>query len=190
MAYDKVVDSGALDAVFGGIADAIRGKTGTAGKLTIDQMAAAISGIVAGGGGAQSANGVYTLAAEASSMSIDITDIGFIPDVAVVYLDETNLEYTATPTKVWYMCYTPELLGSIGLGDQEFKSYTRTNIAVLWRGGKGLYVQQTAPLSTNYVGTSISDEGIKMYCSRSASAYPIIAGTYKWFVYKFLEDAE
>ena len=50
MAIDKAVDSGALDAALGGIADAIRGKTGGTGKLTLDQMAAAITGIVAGGG--------------------------------------------------------------------------------------------------------------------------------------------
>ena len=49
MAYDKIVDSGALDAALGGIADAIRDKTGGTEPLTLDGMAAAIAGISAGG---------------------------------------------------------------------------------------------------------------------------------------------
>lgn len=51
MAYDKVVDSAALDGALTGIADAIRGKTGNTEKLTMEGMAAAIAGIQAGGGG-------------------------------------------------------------------------------------------------------------------------------------------
>ena len=51
MAYDKVVDSGVLDGKLTAIADAIRGKTGGADALTLEQMAAAIAGISGGGGG-------------------------------------------------------------------------------------------------------------------------------------------
>ncbi len=51
MAYDKVVDSAALDATLVDIAEAIRGKTGKADPMTIDQMAAEIDGISTGGGG-------------------------------------------------------------------------------------------------------------------------------------------
>lgn len=51
MAFDKVVDSGTLDTKLKAIADAIRGKTGNADSLTLDQMATEIAGIEAGGGG-------------------------------------------------------------------------------------------------------------------------------------------
>lgn len=55
MAYDKAVDSAALDGALTGIADAIRSKTGGTGKLTLEGMAAAIAGISGGGG----AGGIY-----------------------------------------------------------------------------------------------------------------------------------
>lgn len=55
MAYDKAVDSAALDGALTGIANAIRGKTGGTDPLTLGQMAAAIAGIPAGGG----ASGIY-----------------------------------------------------------------------------------------------------------------------------------
>ena len=45
MAYDKVVDSSALDASLTTIADAIREKTNSTDKLTLNSMATAISGI-------------------------------------------------------------------------------------------------------------------------------------------------
>lgn len=50
MAYDKAVDSAALDGALAGIANAIRGKTGGAEKLTLEGMAAAIAGISGGNG--------------------------------------------------------------------------------------------------------------------------------------------
>lgn len=45
MAYDKVVDSAALDAELGGIADAIRAQTGGEALLSLEEMAASIRGI-------------------------------------------------------------------------------------------------------------------------------------------------
>lgn len=45
MAYDKVVDSAALDAELGGIANAIRAQTGGEEPLALEEMAAAIGGI-------------------------------------------------------------------------------------------------------------------------------------------------
>ena len=45
MAYDKVVDSAALDAALGRIADAIRAQTGGEDLLSLEEMAAAIGGI-------------------------------------------------------------------------------------------------------------------------------------------------
>ena len=51
MAYDKIVDSGALDTKLTAIADAIRGKTGKTEEMTLDQMVTEIAGIQIGGGG-------------------------------------------------------------------------------------------------------------------------------------------
>ena len=48
MAYDKVVDSAALDTALTDIADAIRTKTGGTDPLTIEQMPSEIEGISAG----------------------------------------------------------------------------------------------------------------------------------------------
>ena len=71
MAYDKAVDSEALDGALTGIADAIRGKTGGTGKLTLEGMAAAIAGI--SGGSASGFNVVEgTVTPVAASQSIRI----------------------------------------------------------------------------------------------------------------------
>lgn len=56
MAYDKIVDSAALDAGLKHIADAIREKGGTSDAMTLDGMAAAIAAIEAGGGGFDSSH--------------------------------------------------------------------------------------------------------------------------------------
>ena len=50
MAYDKVVDSAALDTQLTSIADAIRAKTGRPASLTIDEMPTEIASIQTGGG--------------------------------------------------------------------------------------------------------------------------------------------
>ena len=49
MAYDKVVDSAALDAVFTDIAEAIRAKAGTTDTIAYTDMAAAINELSGGG---------------------------------------------------------------------------------------------------------------------------------------------
>ena len=49
MAYDKIVDSTALDTALTDIADAIRAKTGKTDPLTIEQMPSEIEGISGGG---------------------------------------------------------------------------------------------------------------------------------------------
>lgn len=55
MAYDKVVDSAALDTQLTSIADAIRAKTGGSASLTLDEMPNEIASIQTGGGGGSSA---------------------------------------------------------------------------------------------------------------------------------------
>lgn len=186
MALDKVVDSATLDAQLTSIADAIRSKGGTTDQLTLAGMVDAINAIQTGGGGIQSASGEYSIAEDVVSFNIDISDIGFVPDLVVVYLDETGMEYTSTPTKIWYLSYVPDIIDMVNVSN--ILQYTRTNVGVLWRGGEGTYTQQSAPVSTNCVGTAKGETGIRIHLARGAVAYPIIAGTYKWFAYKIWSD--
>ena len=60
MAYDKVVDSAALDAAMTDIADAIRAKTGKTDPLTIEQMPSEIEGISGGGSSEVDENWKYS----------------------------------------------------------------------------------------------------------------------------------
>jgi hypothetical protein len=73
MAYDKVVDSAALDAALVGIADAIRGKTGGTGKLTLEQMAAAIAGIQAEAGSGVVESGTFTVDKDSVGVVIPVS---------------------------------------------------------------------------------------------------------------------
>ena len=188
MALDKVVDSAALDAQLTSIADAIRSKGGTTDQLTLAGMVDAINAIQTGSGGIQSASGEYSIAEDVASFNIDISDIGFVPDLVVVYLDETGVEYTSTPTKMWYLSYVPDIIDMINAPVNSAVVYNRTNVGVLWRGAGGTYVQQTASPATNFVGTVNSETGIHIHLMRSAATFPIIAGTYKWFAYKIWSD--
>lgn len=185
MALDKVVDSAVLDAGMTSVANAIRAKGGTTEPLAWpDGFKAAIEAI-SGGGGIQSANGEYSITEDVASLNIDISDIGFVPDLVVVYLDETGMEYTSTPTKIWYLSYVPNIIDMIPVAEI---AYSRTNVGSLYRGGKGAYTQQQAPVISNYVGAKASETGILIHVARSATSYPIIAGTYKWFAYKIWSD--
>ena len=186
MALDKVVDSAVLDAQLTSIADAIRSKGGTTDQLTLAGMVDAINAIQTGSGGIQSASGEYSIAEDVTNLNIDISDIGFVPDLVAVYLDETGMEYTSTPTKIWYLSYVPDIIDMVNVSSN--LAYSRTNVGVLWRGGRGTYTQQIAPPSANFVGTMNGETGIRIHLARSAATYPIIAGTYKWFVYKIWSD--
>ena len=170
------------------IADAIRSKGGTTDQLTLAGMVDAINAIQTGSGGIQSASGEYSIAEDVASLSIDISDIGFVPDLVVAYLDETGMEYTSTPTKIWYLSYVPDIIDMIPVIVSSNIVYHRTNVGVLYRGGTGKYIQQTAPNTVNYVGTLKGETGIHIHLARSAASYPIIAGTYKWFAYKIWSD--
>ena len=186
MALDKVVDSAALDAQLTSIADTIRSKGGTTDQLTLAGMVDAINAIQTGSGGIQSASGEYSIAEDVAKLNIDISDIGFVPDLVVVYLDETGMEYTSAPTKIWYLSYVPDIIDMVNVSSN--LAYSRTNVGVLWRGERGTYTQQTAANTTNFVGTANTETGIRIHLARSAATYPIIAGTYKWFAYKIWSD--
>lgn len=162
--------------------------TGNTDATLTNAVNSLIAGFGTGGGGIQSASGEYSIAEDVASLNIDISAIGFVPDIVAVYLDETGMEYTSTPTKIWYLSYVPDIIDMVNASNAPLLAYTRTNVGVLWRGGTGTYTQQSAPVSTNYVGTDKGETGIHIRLARSASSYPIIAGTYKWFVYKVWSD--
>ena len=95
MAYDKVVDSAALDTQLTSIAAAIRAKTGGADSLVFpDGFAEAIAAIEAGGGGggAGFATGTLTFN-ESQSLYSDLTvthNLGFAPDHILWFIIETE----------------------------------------------------------------------------------------------------
>jgi hypothetical protein len=164
------------------IANAIRNKTGKTNKLTLDQMPLEIDSI--GSVGIQSASGTYTLATDAVGITIDVSNVGFIPDLAIVYLDDSEMNYTTQPTKMWILQLQPDLLDFIGLAEPSNTEFTTTNIVVIFRGSKGTYTQATASNNSNYIGKPINSDEIVVKVGRPNSTYPVIAGTYKWFVYK------
>lgn len=86
MAYDKVVDSAALDTQLTSIADAIRAKTGGSDSLVFpDGFLQAIAAIEAGGGGggAKIVTETFTVA-EDTSTPFEIThNLGSIPKIAI-----------------------------------------------------------------------------------------------------------
>lgn len=95
MAYDKVVDSGALDTKLTAIANAIRGKTGKTDALTLEQMAAAIAGIQTGGGsggGLTYDMGEFVLTAECQCLETEESQIyhglGEVPQFVLIWTDD------------------------------------------------------------------------------------------------------
>ena len=95
MAIDKAVDSAVLDDALTVIANAIRGKTGGTGKLTLEEMPAAISGITAGGGGGGLAydGGEFTLTTDTDGHRGTIPALiphalGAKPDFICVWTDD------------------------------------------------------------------------------------------------------
>lgn len=106
MAFDKVVDSTALDTALTATADAIREKTGTADPITwLEELgfSEAIAGISAGGG-VKIATGTYTVASNQNDVIIE-HDFGEIPDVVLTWADQKS------STQSGYMGYM--LLGVV-----------------------------------------------------------------------------
>jgi hypothetical protein len=129
MAYDKVVDSAALDGALTGIANAIRGKTGSTEKLTLDGMAAAITGIQTGSGSGDSsgAKGVYVA---------QVTPAENVGTITVEHnLGTTDIALAA----LWVESFgevVPNISGGL------FKCWAKTNIHNR-RGGVGFQALST-----------------------------------------------
>lgn len=84
MAFDKVVDSQALDEDLGAVADAIRSKTGSTEAMTLDQMPEAIAGIQTGGGRSR----VYEITLAKASGWVLLTELD---DDVLAHIDDPSL---------------------------------------------------------------------------------------------------
>ena len=178
------------------IAAAIREKNGSTDTYKPSEMAEAIKNIVSGGKSILSTEGTFTLASDVSSYCIDITNLGWVPDLVFIYLDEVG--YTSNPTKAWLLVEIPTAV-NINLPLLDYPAVDsgawigKTNFGALWRGAYGTDTQQVATKTINkvWVGTENASgyegkAGIDI--ARSAGSYPIIAGDYKWVAYKLWED--
>lgn len=175
------------------IADAIREKNGTETTYKPSEMGTAIRAIESGGGSVEikEASGTFTLIEDVSSYDIDISELDWIPDLAFIQLDETNLTYTTTPTKGWVLIDFP-LLNDIGIAKYivDNNYIVKTNLVFIYRGAQGNNILQVGVNTLHKVCLGVGNyDGKKvMIISRSASSYPIIAGTYNWYAYKIWED--
>lgn len=175
------------------IADAIRAKNGTETTYKPSEMGTAIRAIESGGGSVEikEASGSFTLIENVASYNIDISELDWIPDLAFIQLDETNFTYTTIPTKGWVLIDFP-LLNDIGIAKYHVANdyIAKTNLVFLYRGAQGTNILQAGANTIHKVCLGVrSHDGKKvMIISRSATGYPIIAGTYNWYAYKIWED--
>ena len=170
------------------ICDAVREKTETTDMLLSGAVAGMVRGISGGGsGGIQKAGGEYVLTENTKEFSINIDDIGFVPDMAFVSLDETDMTYDGTPTKAWAM-YRAPLMFDRTLPATTHNVPNITNLAHTWRGAQGAETVQNGPNTLHFIGIIKNTTSLGINVSQTALSYPIIAGTYKWECYKIWED--
>ena len=97
MAYDKVIDSAAVEAGLTQIADAIREKSGTSGLLGFPTaMAAAIAAIQTGGGMASPIN--FDLSVGTFIVAEEVTTLNIQCDFPVKSTDSFAIFYAAFPS--------------------------------------------------------------------------------------------
>lgn len=94
MAYDKIVDSTALDTALTNIADSIRAKTGKTDPLTIEQMPSEIAGISGGGSSENNENWKYATGISFAKATLPDTFEVTLPDA------QKNLSYMFDLTSV------------------------------------------------------------------------------------------
>ena len=172
MAFDKVIDSAALDAGLTQIADAIREKSGTSATLAFpDAMAAAIAAIESGGGGIpdifkEIAWGSYTPTYDTSSAQTIEHGMSTTPD-GCFYVVKGNVASAGTNGSALGQFYVKKTVGS--------------NAAM----GTYYYLQKSdgAFHSTSLQNiTIITSTGVKLYCASTSSFQK--GKTYYWFAFK------
>ncbi len=125
------------------IADAIRTKTGSADKLTLDGMATAIAGIETGGGSGGGASGIYMAKiTPAEDMDrLDVThNLGTTDILLAVCFAETLGDITPTKNATMARFYAktdvPFRFGSTSSGDN-YQVYSNYLVASGWVNGGG-----------------------------------------------------
>lgn len=171
MAYDKIVDSAALDAVFTNIGNAIRGKTGDTAAIAYDAMAAAIAAIDTGSGGASTmASGEFTVATDCKS--VDVThNLGVVPNFVVLVSLDSNAATSSTTALV------------SGVADSNLH-YSTINAGGQIMCAIGIKHDMTSPdfptLVSGVVACAATKTSIKLGCALPMFSLP--AGkTYRWY---------
>lgn len=154
------------------IADAIRTKTGSADKLTLDGMATAIAGIQTGGGSGGGTSGIYmakvTLAENAHSFEI-VHNLGTTDILLAAVWAETKGDFV------------PDVSGTLA------KWWAKTDINTR-RGGNGFcpgyswnltnsYADSQAPNISSYESLTITENSVTFpKASSSSTGYVYYAG--------------
>lgn len=144
MAYDKVVDSVALDTQLTSIADAIRAKTGVTDSLTLDQMAIEIDNIQSGGATEPYIEEIYN----SYGSLINVNMHGYTKIRRYAFYDCSQLALTSLPSDI------------TSIGDYAFNGCSYLALTSLPSGitniGKGAFYNCTGLTSITFEGTPTS----------------------------------
>ena len=135
----------------------------SAGTFVIgDIMVAAAA---ASGGAVMSASGNFTIETAVNTTTVDLSHIGFVPDLFVVYIEDPNLDFAGYATKAWVVMNTPM-----------FQFFDVNSMAVLWRGTKGKYAFYEGDVTKNYITAS----PVSVTITGQSSSYKLQPTTYYW----------
>jgi hypothetical protein len=184
------------------IADAIRGKTGKTDGLTLDQMAAEIAGIEAGGGGSGGIGAVKFLDVDITVDASTTTKVDYVVDGLEIVSSAENPASTgvAFSTKDAYVAFvTPKNITGTPSG-----TFTRIYRKGIWIGyGNTNYTPTVVNILFDGTGVSAQNYGIyqlQLLCTsvkngkktgkltasvrhHSSSGYEVVAGTYNIQMY-------
>lgn len=171
------------------IGDSLRVMLESSDTYKPSEMAAAIKKI--GAGSIQKASGTYAL--DTDNALTFLLGIDFVPDIFTCVLDETDITYDSTPTKGWILFRNPlfEKVGFAKSGNNLLnydgtKYVNSISAAVAIRGVQGTNTMVLTGASVS--GILETADGVAAVCGRTATAYPVIAGTYKWEAYKVYSE--
>lgn len=171
MAFDKAVDSTALNAGLTKIADAIRAKGGTEGTMAFpDGFAEMIEAIQAGGGGINATAGTVTVASDSNDYIVT-HGLGEVPKFFVIGMIE-NYNTLSSETEI--------LIEAYGFSDYDSQYRMAAQNSVY--SPTGIFANSKIT-SSAYKRASLcdADENIIIVAPLAASPHPLIAGaTYYW----------
>ena len=177
MAFNKAVDSAALDAGMTAVADVIRAKAGTTEPISwpdgFKAAVEAISGRIAGVVLLES--GEFTLANDmATAYSVELNDV---PDLFVCYAETPETDTSAGATEGAVCMNVPSVSGMM-----KYNTYvTNINFSIRW------YNSGIWQLSANNAWVKTEGSGTIATINPASSGYKLKAKTYKWESYKIWE---